>query len=112
MPVWTPPDPSDWERSRSRELIYLSPRQNRLVVVPVPQVSPGEDFAYGKAAQIAFNTTKYTFDPLVAGRGYDVSKDGQRFLMVKPLNPGQKGGASLTVITHWFEELRARMTGK
>jgi Tol biopolymer transport system component len=112
MPVWTPPDPSDWERSRSRELIYLNPRQNRLVVVPLAQVSPGEDFAYGKAAQISFNTAKYTFSPQVVGRGYDVSKDGQRFLMVKPLKAGEKGGPSLTVITHWFEELSAAMKGK
>ena len=95
-----------------RELIYRRPRQNRLVVVPVAQVSPGEDFAYGKAAQISFNTAKYTFSPQVVGRGYDVSKDGQRFLMVKPLKAGEKGGPSLTVITHWFEELSAAMKGK
>ena len=39
-------------------------------------------------------------------RHYDVSADGQRFLMIKdgPANPNAMP-ASLVVVEHWFEEL-------
>jgi hypothetical protein len=45
-----------------------------------------------------------------AGRTYDVSADGQRFLMIK-LPIGQNSNAvspSLVVVEHWTEELKAR----
>jgi len=38
-----------------------------------------------------------------AGRNYDVSPDGQRFLMIK----GEEvGAAQINVILNWFEELK------
>ncbi len=44
--------------------------------------------------------------------GYDLSPDGQRFLMLK--NVGQIGTedatpSQITVVLNWFEELKARV---
>jgi len=36
---------------------------------------------------------------------YDVSSDGQRFLMVKD----ETGSAGLDVVLNWFEELKAKV---
>ena len=48
-------------------------------------------------------------------RTYDVSRDGQRFLMIKE-NAGSSEGnappASMVVVQNWFEELKAKMAGK
>ncbi|MEE8519708.1 MAG: hypothetical protein V3S98_11335 [Dehalococcoidia bacterium] len=43
-----------------------------------------------------------------AGRGYDVSLDGQRFLMIKEGGGVDDTSAppSLIIVQHWFEELR------
>jgi eukaryotic-like serine/threonine-protein kinase len=49
----------------------------------------------------------YTGDGASGGRAYDVSLDGQRFLMIKA--PGTDAGAAppaLIVVQHWFEELK------
>jgi len=109
-PVWAPSDPSDWARSGSRELIYLSPRPNRLVAVKVLPALPGAPFAYGTPTPLPVDATKYSFG--TTGRGYDVSRDGQQFLMVKPLNADEKRGQSLSIVTNWFDVLRAAMKGK
>ena len=46
------------------------------------------------------------------GRTYDVSADGQQFLMIKLITSGAQNsavtGASLIVVEHWTEELKAR----
>jgi hypothetical protein len=43
-----------------------------------------------------------------AGRTYDVSPDGQRFLMIKVGDGADETAApaSLIVVQHWFEELK------
>ena len=44
----------------------------------------------------------------VSGRNYDVSADGQRFLMVKqPAN--QAAAPQIIIVQNWFEELKARV---
>ena len=40
------------------------------------------------------------------GRTYDVTRDGQRFLMVKGV--GQIGGSRIHLVENWFEEIRRR----
>jgi len=47
------------------------------------------------------------FSGSTAGRTYDVSPDGQQFLMIKA--PGTDGGlapSALIVVQHWDEELK------
>ena len=47
-------------------------------------------------------------------RHYDVSADGQRFLMIKDSAAGDPNAtpASMVVVEHWFEELKQRVNGK
>jgi hypothetical protein len=47
-------------------------------------------------------------------RYYDVSPDGQRFLMVKdsPADDQPATRASIVLVEHWFEELKQRVNGK
>jgi serine/threonine protein kinase len=40
------------------------------------------------------------------GRPFDISPDGTRFLMLKPLSTTT---ASIAVVSHWFDEVRAKM---
>ena len=45
-----------------------------------------------------------------SGRAYDISPDGQRFLMIK--NAGTEQGASMVVVLNWLEELKAKLPAK
>ena len=41
------------------------------------------------------------------GRTYDVSRDGQRFLMIKdPSSRDQTSAASMVIVLNWHEELK------
>jgi serine/threonine-protein kinase len=50
----------------------------------------------------------------LGGRTYDVSPDGQRFLMIKdaPAGDPKATPASMVVVLNWFEELKARVPTK
>jgi Tol biopolymer transport system component/predicted Ser/Thr protein kinase len=41
--------------------------------------------------------------------GYDVSPDGQRFLMVKPSEQAQAAPTQINVVLNWFEELKQKV---
>jgi hypothetical protein len=62
--------------------------------------------------------TRYYAGSTVAGldlRGYDISPDGQRFLMIKDAPAEQTSTttpASMVVVLNWFEELKARVPAK
>ena len=44
---------------------------------------------------------------------YDVSPDGQRFLMLKPVEQTQAAPTQINVVLNWFEELKRKVpTGK
>ena len=42
------------------------------------------------------------------GRAYDVSLDGQKFLMIKPIGTSDQASVppNIIVVQHWFEELK------
>lgn len=42
-------------------------------------------------------------------RGYDVTPDGQRFLMVQPKNTTPIKPAEMIFVQNWFEELKRRV---
>ena len=87
-----------WARS-GRELLYLTP--TALMSVSV-QTTP--TFSAGNPQKV-FDGVFYA---AVATRTYDVSADGQRFLMIK--NTASTGEtappASMVVVEHWTEELK------
>jgi Tol biopolymer transport system component len=74
------------------ELFYQAGRAMMSVLVDLSTGAPG------RSAEL-FNGDYFGF-----GR-YDVSSDGQRFLMMRPL-PGEDGAREITVIVNWLEELK------
>jgi hypothetical protein len=40
---------------------------------------------------------------------YDVSPDGQRFLMLKPPESAEAAPTQINVVLNWFEELKRRV---
>jgi hypothetical protein len=45
-------------------------------------------------------------------RHYDVSPDGQRFLMIKESARRDTTPASMVIVQNWAEELRVRLPGR
>jgi serine/threonine-protein kinase len=94
-----------WARN-GRELFYID-ALNVLTAVPV-QTTPAM-FSAGNPAKVF--DAKYAMP--VSARAYDVSLDGQRFLMIKEGGSDEKATpASLVVVEHWFEELKARVPAR
>jgi Tol biopolymer transport system component len=94
-----------WARS-GRELFYLD-ASSALIGVPVR--TSGPTFSTGIPAKIF--DTKYV-EPNPA-RHYDVSPDGQRFLMIKDslVRDQHATPASMIIVLNWFEELKAKVPG-
>ncbi len=101
-----------WARS-GRELFYLD-RNNLLTAVPVQMTTT---FSAGNPTKIL--DTRYYAGASARGidlRGYDISPDGQRFLMIKENAATDQTStatpASMVVVLNWFEELKARVPAK
>jgi len=95
-----------WARS-GRELLYLD-LTNALTAVPVSTSGPA--ISIGSPVRL-FDTGYAEPNP---SRHYDVSADGQRFLMLKPSAAADSNATPLgmIVVEHWFEELKQRVNGK
>jgi hypothetical protein len=89
-----------WSRT-GRELFYWAP-PDTLMTVPVRL---GADVVLGSPQQVLKGPYRATF----GGRHYDVSADGQRFLLLKDASTtdGQKPVApEIHVVLNWIEELK------
>ncbi len=100
-PLWAP---------NGRELVYVD-REGLLATVPV-QTSATPTFSFG-------NPTKLLNTPYLeaGGRTYDVSPDGQRFLMIKNVRAANQPAtpppaATMIVVLNWLEEVQARLPAK
>jgi hypothetical protein len=60
-------------------------------------------------ARLARSSREGTKWPQSPSTDYDVSLDGQRFLMVKPSEQAQAGPTQINVVLNWFEELKRRV---
>ena len=89
-PVWGP---------NGRELFYRN--GDKMMVVDV-RAQPA--FTAG-SPRLLFEG-RYEPSP-AGGQGYDVSLDGQRFLMVQAAEPDQPA-TQINVVLNWFEELKQR----
>lgn len=87
-----------WARNQS-ELYY---RNGTGDMVSVPLL-PGPDFTTGEE-QVLFTATAYKRDFFHAA--YDVTADGQRFVMIRMSESGSLD-EELIVVENWFEELRS-----
>jgi eukaryotic-like serine/threonine-protein kinase len=91
-PVWNP---------AGRELFYRS--GNRMMAVPVT-LQPG--FSAGKPTVLFEGPWLRTAATLP---DYDVSRDGQRFLMLKSAEEEDQGAQQIVMVQNWLEELKKRM---
>ena len=89
-----------WARNGG-ELFYVAPDS---AVMRVP-VEGGSTFRFGSRTKL-FDGRYVTITP--GGRNYDVSPDGQRFLMIKQGSRSDQTAAppSIVVVQNWFEELK------
>jgi len=95
-PVWNP---------NGRELFYRSGAKMMTVDI---STQPG--FAAGRPRMLFEG--RYEPSPLTFPN-YDVSPDGQRFLMVKPSESAGAAPTQINVVLNWFEELKQKVpTGK
>jgi Tol biopolymer transport system component len=95
-PAWNP---------NGRELFYRS--GDKMMAVDIA-TQPG--FAPGKP-RVLFEG-QYVPTPGTTSN-YDVSLDGQRFLMLKPSEQEQAAPTQINVVLNWFEELKQKVpTGK
>ena len=95
-----------WAKNGS-ELFYLGLNGGSMWTVPV-QTSP--TFSAGNPTRL-FDGRWWVGQ---TGRTYDVSADGQRFLMIKDTESGEQAAASpaITVVLNWRDELKQRLPAK
>ena len=90
-------------RSDGKELYYV---ENQDVLMAVP-VTTGQGLVLERPQRL-FESADLSFQGLSNWPQYDVSADGQRFLMSTPA-PGQKATPpSIRIVEHWVEEFRDR----
>jgi eukaryotic-like serine/threonine-protein kinase len=95
-PVWNP---------NGRELFYRC--GNKMMAVDIA-TQPG--FAVGRPRMLF----EGQYQPAPGSfPNYDVAPDGQRFLMLKPIEQAQAAPTQINVVLNWFEELKQKVpTGK
>jgi len=100
-----------WARS-GRELFYLD-RMGPLMLVTVQATDT--TFRAGNPVKL-FDTRYFGIGSGNSGRTYDVSPDGQRFLMIKETVPTDQGStaqaAGMVVVLNWIEELKRLVPAK
>jgi hypothetical protein len=99
-----------WARS-GRELFYLDANE---LLTSVSVQTTATTFSAGTPRKLL--DTRYYAGSTTRGfdlRAYDVSADGQRFLMIKDTAPADPQStapaASMVVVLNWFEELKAKV---
>jgi dipeptidyl aminopeptidase/acylaminoacyl peptidase len=70
----------------------------------VARVLPGSTLSFAEP-ELLFEATGFLSN--ANRRHYDITPDGQRFLMIRPVETGQQ--SELVYVENWTEELRARM---
>ncbi len=82
-----------------RELFYRSSDGSQMMVVPV---EPGPPMTFG-ASQLLFEGNYRVGTQ--GGLNYDVSSDGQRFLMVRSTAESDPEVGRIQLVENWFTEL-------
>ena len=97
-----------WARN-GRELFYWVGQQGaasgRVMAVPIQSGAP---FLSGTPQAVVDGS----YLAPQAGRSYDVSPDGKRFLVIKDATPASSSPAQLVVVLNWQEELKKLAPGK
>ncbi|HEX5473350.1 MAG TPA: protein kinase [Vicinamibacterales bacterium] len=96
-PVWAPDGTA---------IFYTPGPGTRITRVPVT-LTPSVSFGAASVLPRPFANLAGSSD-----RPYDVARDGTHFLSVTDPIVSNKGLRSITVVTHWFEELNARVSAQ
>ncbi len=88
-----------WARN-GQELFYVAP-DGSLMAVPVDPRG-----AWGAGSPVKTLEALYATGAALGPRSYDVSPDGQRFLMVKEVPTSQADAPQIIVVQNWLEELK------
>jgi serine/threonine-protein kinase len=88
-----------WSRD-GRELFFIS--ANGMMMSAA--IEPGTTFTYDKPTDV-FSAAPYYVN---VARGYDVSRDAKRFLMLKTADT-KTAKAPIVIVTNWFDEVQRRM---
>jgi eukaryotic-like serine/threonine-protein kinase len=96
-----------WARN-GRELFYMSPAGAMMSAV----VEPRSSFTAGRPTML-FSGRYYFGGGINAGRTYDVSPDGRRFLMIKEgSNDPNAAPPTINVVLNWLDELKRLVPAK
>jgi Tol biopolymer transport system component len=90
-----------WNRN-GRELFYRSGKKMMAV-----EIATKPSFSAG-TPKVLFEG-QYQSLPTLSTPNYDVSPDGQRFLMLKPTEQAQAAPTQINVVLNWFEELKQKV---
>jgi Tol biopolymer transport system component len=96
-PVWSPD---------GKELFYYEVNARKVVAVPI-QTQPSFSFGFPVPLPLEGILQAETIE-----RQYDVSPDGNRFLVLLPPTPGERASRptqQVNVVLNWFEELKQRV---
>jgi len=91
-PMWNP---------TGRELFYRS--GDKMMAVDIATQS---GFSAGSPHALFEGPYLLSRSPIA---GYDVSADGQRFLMLKPVEQPSQSTTQINVVLNWFEELKQKV---
>jgi hypothetical protein len=94
-PLWT---------ANGRELVYKTGTLEReqFFSVPIRSVSPFQ----ADAPRLLFEAKQGEYDSTVPTRSWDVSADGQRFLLMRVVASTDRPVATMQVVLNWTEELK------
>ena len=91
QPVWNPVGGGLFFFAQTDELMEIQVGQGTEWEATIPTVVVRSGYAIGNRA---------------AAATYDVSPDGQRFLMIKNPAPPDSGSSGIIVVQNWFSELQ------
>jgi serine/threonine protein kinase len=89
-----------WTRG-GKELMYANGADSMVVV----EIDAAEEFEFGEE-KVLFSTYPYRTD--FFHQSYDVTADGQRFVMIR-IDEAGRASDELIVVENWFEELREKV---
>src|SRR5262249_30674906 len=97
-----------WQRD-GRELFYIDPMGSVMRVA----VTDALEWTAGVPTKLIEGRYSLSL-PGINGRLYDVSRDGQQFLVLKPVSAPQDLSAPdrIVIVQNWFEELKQRVPVK
>jgi Tol biopolymer transport system component len=97
-----------WSADGTELFYYAALPQNLVHMMVVAVKASAAGFSAGTPRKLFEG--RYTMsDPV---RGYDVTPDGRRFLMVRPLDPPPEPASELVLVENWLEEVKGRAAAR